>query len=851
MNGDNEKFYQDQPLSELEAEEELSSQQKLMSNVAQCFIVSNDIDEITTNAITLVGNAVECRRIFLAFYYKNSRLLTVTHQWNSGEVSLDIVGDSIPYKPGEELYEEVLALHKSRAIHKHIVASEGSYILSLFKEKEATCKSSLLTPIFYEDDLIGLLFLESDIENYKWPTSQFNLAEFLVNMFVGSYSRKRANEEITRVETLIHSVMQPIFYIDSNFEVTNFNEATYSLLGYSKDEFLEGGLEMLFGEKTYPHLTSTLWPDAFNQGQFELELPVYRKDGEVRYFSFLGVVIEIVGELQELAMIGADITDIVESKDVAEKASKAKTEFLARMSHEIRTPLNAIIGMTTISQETDDPERKKYCLEKISGASKHLLGVINDILDMSNIETNKFCLDIGEFDLENMLINISNMVSFLIDEKDHNFIIKFEPNIPRSIISDEGRLSQVIVNILSNAIKFTPENGTVSLHLAPIEAEVKDNDNDKSGYDTVNLKFTISDTGIGISKEQQSKLFQPFEQGDGGLSRQFGGTGVGLSISKNIIELMGGNIEIKSDLGEGTDVTFVVEVMRGTQNEHPHISDKINREQLRILVVDDSPDTLEYFYQLLKVNELNFDTAISGEVALGMIEVASQSSNPYNFFFVDNIMPGINGLELSKIIKDRTPMAQVIILVSAAQWGTIEKEATEVGIDDYISKPLFPSPIVDCINTRLQYTTPETGAAKGDESDEENYYDDFTGKTLLIVEDVDINSEIIIALLEDTNISMEVAENGLIAVEKFQADSSKYDLIFMDLHMPIMDGHEATRIIRNSSESNAKSIPIIAVTANAFEKDIQECKDSGMNDHIAKPVDRDVMIEKMRPWLKG
>ena len=837
MNDNIENDEHNQAALDYEAEEELNSQQKLMSNIAQCFIVSSDIEEIATNAITLIGDAIQCNRIFLAYFFKNRNELSVTQQWHSSESKLDIVGESIPFKPGEKLYEEVIALHKSSAIHKHITCEKDSYISSLFKSKEAGIKSSLLTPIINGNEIIGILFLENENENFKWPTSQYNLAEFLCNMFVGSYSRKRAYEEVTRVETLNRSVMQPIFYIDSNFKITNFNEATFKLLGYTKDEFLEGGLEMLFGKTTYSHLTSTLWPDAFEEGKIETELPMYQKNGEQRFFSLLGVVIDIAGELRELALIGADITDIVASKDLAEEASRAKTEFLARMSHEIRTPLNAIIGMTSISQETDDPERKKYCLDKISGASKHLLGVINDILDMSKIESNNFSLDIAEFDLENMLINISNMVSFLIDEKEHNFIIKFEPNIPRSIISDEDRLSQVIVNILSNAIKFTPEHGTVSLHLAPIEAESKD------GLDgeNVKLQFTISDTGIGISKEQQSKLFQPFEQGDGGLSRKFGGTGVGLSISKNIIELMGGEIEIDSELGEGTEVIFDITVKKGTKNEHPHISDKINREQLRILVVDDSPDTLEYFYQLLTVNELNFDTAISGEVAAGMIEMASKGSNPYNFFFVDNLMPGISGMELSKMIKERTPTTQVVIMVSAAQWGTIEKEAASIGIDDYVSKPLFPSPIVDCINSRLQYFVPVVESE--DSNNEDN--DDFSGKTLLIVEDVDINSEIIIALLEDTNIEMEVAKNGQEAVEKFQANSDKYDLIFMDIHMPIMDGYEATKIIRNCSEAKAKTIPIIAVTANAFEEDIKTCLNAGMNDHIAKPVDRDVMIEKI------
>ena len=392
-------------------------------------------------------------------------------------------------------------------------------------------------------------------------------------------------------------------------------------------------------------------------------------------------------------------TNLVTAKEAALSSAHAKSAFLANMSHEIRTPMNAIIGMTTIAKGADSMEKMNECLEKISVASKHLLGVINDILDMSKIEAQKFELANEEFDFEKMVKNICTMSASKIEEKCQSFELNCDPAIPKKLIGDELRLSQVITNLLSNAVKFTPEHGTIQLDIQKGQER----------RDQVELSIALTDTGIGISPEQQTTLFNAFEQADRGISRKFGGTGLGLAISKNIVDLMGGTVALKSAEGQGSCFSFNVFMGKGTSEE------------------------------------------LIGET------------------------------------------------VDDAQ------------IDDY----------------------------------------NFTGKRVLLVEDVAINREIIIALLEDTHVEIEYAENGQIGVEMFANGPERYDLIFMDIHMPVMDGYTAAKAIRGMDldTSRAKPVPILAMTANAFKEDIEKCRAAGMNDHIAKPVDIMLVLEKMHKYM--
>ena len=805
------------------------SQQELMSKISQSFIFGSDIEEMITEALKMVGEFTSYTRVLLAFYREQEHELMVTHEWTADGIEADSIGARLPFKRGEPLHDRITLERKP------LVSRERSDISAHYGATEIGVKSLLSVPIYLRGTLLGMLEFDTASDEHEWDNSDIFLAEFLCGVFAGVFDRKQSATGLTKLSSLIQRAQHPIVYIDTNETVTYYNAATYELFGYTEEELIAGGIAMLYSEETFARIRTELWPKGFANGIIEAELPLIHKNGNILIFSFLGVVINVDGELPQLATIGTNITDLVDAKEAAEAVSKAKSEFLARMSHEIRTPMNAIIGMTTIAQESDDPERKEYCLDKISSASNHLLGVINDILDMSKIEANKFEISTAEFDFEKMLMNITNMVGFRMDEKQHNFVVNFDPNISHCIVSDEQRLSQVIVNLLSNAVKFTPERGTISLTVNCVESDAE----------KIKMRFAVSDTGIGISPEQQSRLFGSFEQADGSISRQFGGTGLGLAISKRIVELMGGEIHIESELGAGTTMIFDVIVEKGTPKKRAAISKKIDRQNLRILAVDDSSATREYFQHLMSRLELNYDVAESGKEALAMIADAEQGDNPYNFFFIDWMMPEMDGIQLATIIKERMPTDAVIIMISAAHWSDIENDATAVGVDGFVPKPLFPSVLVDCINNSLGvFTEAEKQAA----INQKRF--DFSEYHLLLVEDVEINREIVMTLLESTKIKIDIAENGVDAVEKFNANSDKYDLIFMDIHMPVMDGYESTTEIRASTKATAKQVPIIAMTANAFKEDVDHCIACGMNDHVSKPIARDIMLDKMNLWLK-
>ena len=557
-----------------------------------------------------------------------------------------------------------------------------------------------------------------------------------------------------------------------------------------------------------------------------------------KYYKNTDCIIEWLDGKKVHLQHSVDITNLksteaslTNAKLAAESASLAKSEFLSRMSHEMRTPMNAIIGMTNIARTAKDQAKKEYCLEKIDQASKHLLGVINDILDMSKIEANKFELYLHEFNLESMLMNIMNVVTFRAEEKKQNLIVNLDPTLPFFIISDETRLSQVITNLLSNAIKFTPNHGTIVLTVTKQEEA-----------DNISiLKIEVSDNGIGISEEQQARLFTSFEQADGSISRKYGGTGLGLAISQKIVKLMDGSIWIESKLDEGAKFSLTIKVKNGTSQQQPVLSKQIDKTSLRILAVDDSPETRDYFLHVMSAFGLACDVAANGQEALALIHARQEA--PYNIIFVDWLMPDINGIDLSKKIKQLTGPNTVVIMISVSDWSDIEKEATAAGISKFIAKPLFPSAIMNAINEIMGV------AVKDQTSQFQLQQHDFTAFSLLVAEDVDVNREILASLLEDTGIAIDFAVDGAEALDRFAKQPDAYSLILMDVHMPKMNGYETVRNIRSLPIARARQVPIIAMTADVFREDIEKCLEAGMNDHIGKPIDPGELITKLNKYL--
>jgi len=523
---------------------------------------------------------------------------------------------------------------------------------------------------------------------------------------------------------------------------------------------------------------------------------------------------------------------VLSKKQIAAKmASVTKSAFLANMSHEIRTPLNAIIGLTSIGMSVTDPERLKYCFTKIEDASKHLLGVINDILDMSKIESGKVELSVLEFDFEIMLRQVVSVVNFRVDEKKHKLEVHIDKRIPKNLFGDDQRLAQVITNLLSNAVKFTPEGGVISLETMLLSEE----------NDVCEIQISVTDTGIGISPEQQARLFRSFQQADTDTTRKYGGTGLGLAISKSIVEMMGGKIWVSSESEKGSTFAFTIKAKRGTDKTHGVLDPKINVNNMRVLMVDDDPDILDYFEDIMHELGISCDVSANGKEALELV----RRNGSYDIYFIDWRMPGIDGVQFTEQLSKATstPDNSVVVMISAAELNTIETQARQAGVDKFISKPIFPSMLVDLINECLG------SSMKHVEDELQNNNDVFSGYRILLAEDVEINREIVMSLLEPTGLVIDCARNGTEAVEMFSKRPEDYGMIFMDVQMPEMDGYEATRSIRALDSEYAGTIPIIAMTANVFREDIEKCLESGMDGHVGKPLDINDVIQQLKVHL--
>ena len=549
------------------------------------------------------------------------------------------------------------------------------------------------------------------------------------------------------------------------------------------------------------------------------------------------IILCILGALVSAALI-VFLVRIDLAKTRADEESKQKSAFLANMSHEIRTPMNAIIGMTYIGKNANDIPRKDYCLDKIENASQHLLGVINDILDMSKIEANMFELSYDEFNFEKMLQNVINIIGFRADEKKQIISVYVDKSIPRMLIGDDQRLAQVITNLLGNAVKFTPEKGTIKIDTRFV-SEI-------NGVYTV--RISITDSGIGISEDQQKQLFKAFKQADSRVARKFGGTGLGLAISKNIIELMGGKIELESEQGKGSSFSFEFKAKRGFKKVLSLSEAGINWNNISVMAVDDDIEILNYFKDVMQSFGANCDTASSAKEALSYIE----DDRKYHIYFIDWMMPDMDGIMLARELKAKSkfPDDVVIIMITAAEWSSVADDARKAGIDKFLSKPLFPSSIADAIAESIGVVQQSSEEEKAD------YSGIFKGYKILLAEDVDINREIIEVLVEPTLLEMDSAVNGFEAVLMFEKNHDKYDFVLMDVQMPEMDGYEATRRIRRIEEGlkNANPeytpVPIIAMTANVFREDIEKCLECGMNGHIGKPLDVNEFFDTLRKYLQ-
>lgn len=519
----------------------------------------------------------------------------------------------------------------------------------------------------------------------------------------------------------------------------------------------------------------------------------------------------------------------------AEQANKAKTVFLSNMSHEIRTPMNAIIGLDNIALNDPDISLKtREYLTKIGDSAEHLLNLINDILDMSRIESGRTALKKEEFSFSKLLEYVNTMISGQCQDKGLDYRCVVKGDIDDSYIGDNVKLRQVLINLLGNSVKFTPEGGRVGLE---VERTAQ-----FDGKTT--LRFVISDTGVGISEDYLPRIFEAFSQEDSSYTSKYGSTGLGLAITKSIVEMMNGSITVDSEKGVGTTFTVTVTLPDAEKKEAGAGEFKIHPNKMSVLIIDDDPIACEHAKLVLEKIGISSDIALSGEEAVEAVRLRHARRDPYNLILVDWKMPEMDGVETTRRIRSVIGNESAIILLTAYKWDDIMDEAVAAGVDSFVAKPLFAANVLEEFEDALK--------RKGEADKKQESKAELEGKRILLAEDVAINAEIMKMTLQMRGMITEHAENGRIAVDMFSgAPEGYYDAILMDVRMPEMDGLEATRAIRALERADAKTIPVIALTANAFDEDVQRSLQAGMNAHLSKPVDPGKLFETLENLIKS
>ena len=639
-----------------------------------------------------------------------------------------------------------------------------------------------------------------------------------------------------------------------NMELAGFFEQLQEQLQSESGNSLEGTLIEEFGSalKNHKEYSGTLEVDGekrqicgislpYSEWYLVAVMPYSALDDTINRLSNQRMILTLLSCASILAILTlifsryfsitrSQVLELEDARQKAVESSKAKSEFLANMSHDIRTPMNAIVGMTAIATaHIDDQKQVQNCLRKITLSSKHLLGLINDVLDMSKIESGKLTLTTEQISLKEVVEGVVNIMQPQVKTKRQTFDIHVENILTENIWCDSVRLNQVLLNLLSNATKYTPEGGSIQLSLSEEKSP--------KGENHVRIHIKVKDNGIGMSPDFLKRIYESYSRADGVRVSKTQGTGLGMAITKYIVDAMEGSINIKSEIDKGTEVSLTFDFEKAVALEMDMVLPSWS-----MLVVDDDELLCRTAIDTLKTIGINADWVLSGEKAIELVTQHHQKRDDYQIILLDWKLPGMNGIQVAKEIRRNLGDEMPILLISAYDCSEFEEEAREAGINGFISKPLFKSTLYHALR---QYMDTQT---ENDQTLNSNI--DLSGRRILLAEDNELNWEIASELLSDLGVELDWAEDGQICLDKFQKSSAgHYDAILMDIRMPHMTGYEATKAIRGINHPDALSIPIIAMSADAFSDDIQHCLECGMNAHIAKPIDVIELTRLLKRYL--
>ncbi|MHB1117367.1 PAS domain S-box protein [Sideroxydans sp.] len=659
---------------------------------------------------------------------------------------------------------------------------------------------------------------------------------------------QRLNDQQLYTRSLIESNIDAIMTTDSSGIITDVNQQMGILTGCTREELIGAPFKDFFTDPE--HAEAGIKLVLSNNKLSDYELTARSKSGKETDVSYNASTFNNhEGKLQGVFAAARDVTErkrmdralqennmeLGYAKEAAEQASVAKSDFLSNMSHEIRTPMNAIIGMSYLALKTELTTRQRDYINKIKGSSRHLLGIINDILDLSKIEAGKLTVEHTEFELEKVLDNVADLIGEKTTVKGLELIFDIDKNVPPVLVGDQLRLGQILINYSNNAVKFT-EHGEIDISISVKEETATD----------VLLYCTVRDTGIGLTAEQIGRLFQNFSQADASTTRRFGGTGLGLVISKKLAELMDGSVGVESEPGKGSTFWFTARLGKSIR-QHRKLVLAGDLQGKRVLVVDDNESARLVLGELLGSMSFSVDQVDSGKDAIIAVEAAEAQGKPYEIVFLDWNMPDMDGIETSRIIRQR-PLNRMPHMIMVTAYGREEviKAAEEAGIVDVLIKPVSASVLFDGVLHLMDGTSDTPHILLDTSSGTFDQLDRIKGARILLVEDNDLNQEVASELLTDAGFIVDLAENGQIALDKVRANT--YDIVLMDMQMPVMDGVTATREIRKEVRFN--ELPVVAMTANAMQADRDRCLAAGMNDHVAKPIEPEDLWTALLKWIK-